>query len=113
MATFGAPFRATRMLIKCPTCRRPVSKKWLVLAMPWSTYTCPQCGSVSTGTLFRLLTVSASTLVLGYVLIGVIKGKIDAIFLPLPLLLTLAVIFLDFPGQMKSVKPASESTAGT
>jgi len=101
------------MLIKCPTCREPVSKKWLVLAMPWSTYTCPRCGSVSAGTLFRLLMVSICTLVLGYVLIGVIKAKIDPVHLPLPLLLTLAVLFLDFPWQIKNVKRASESIEGS
>jgi hypothetical protein len=100
------------MLIKCPTCRDAVSKKWLLLAMPSSTYTCPQCGSVSAGTLFRFLTVSVSTLVLGYVLIGVIKAKIDPIHLPLPFLLTLAVLFLDFPWQIKSVKRETESAEG-
>jgi hypothetical protein len=94
------------MLIRCPTCRNPIAKKWLVLAMPWSTYTCPQCGTVCAGTLFRLLIVSISTGVLGYLFIGVIKGKIDPIVLPLPLAVTLAVLFLDLPWQVKSVKPS-------
>ena len=100
------------MLIKCPTCRKPVSKKWLVLAMPWSTSTCPQCGSVFAGTFFRLLTLSISALVVGFILIGVIKSKIDFVHLPLPLLLTLAVLFLDFPWQIKCVKRSGESTEG-
>jgi asparagine N-glycosylation enzyme membrane subunit Stt3 len=98
------------MLIKCPTCREPVSKKWLALAMPWSKYTCGKCGSVCAGTFLRLLVVSISTGVLGYVLIGVIKGKIDPILLPLPLALTLAVLFLDLPLQIKRVNMPTEST---
>jgi hypothetical protein len=97
------------MLIRCPICRHPISKKWLVLAMPWSNYTRPQCGSVSAGTLFRLLIVSVSTGVLGYVLIGPLKGKIDPVFLPLPLVLALAVQFLDLPLQIKTVKKRTES----
>jgi hypothetical protein len=98
------------MLIKCPTCREPVSKKWLVLSMPWSTFSCPGCGSVCSGTLLRLVLVSISTLVLGYVLIGVIKGKIGLIFLPLPLALTLAVLFLEFPLQIKTVDDPIDSS---
>jgi hypothetical protein len=97
---YGTP----TMLIKCPKCREPIAKKWLVLAMPWSTYTCPQCASVYAGTLFRLLTVSISTGALGYVLIGSIKGTIDPLLLPIPLAVALAVLFLDIPCQIKTVK---------
>jgi hypothetical protein len=91
------------MLIKCTTCGERISMKWLTLGMPWSKYTCAQCRSVYAGTLLRLIMVSLCTGVLGYVLIGVVKGKIDFWFLPLPLALTLAVLYLDLPKQIKKV----------
>lgn len=78
-----------------------MSKQWLALAMPWSTYTCRGCGSVLAGTLLRLVVVSLCTGVLGYVLIAVIKGKINPAVIPLPLILTLGALFLDLPGQIK------------
>jgi hypothetical protein len=64
--------------------------KWLTLGMPWSKYTCVRCGSVYAGTLLRLIMVSLCTGILGYVLIGVVKGKIDVLLLALPLAITLA-----------------------
>jgi hypothetical protein len=80
--------------------------------MPWSKYTCVQCGSVYGGTLLRLFIVSISTGVLGYVLIGVIKGKIGIPLLPLPLGVTLAVLYLNFPGQVRRVdSPAQANDA--
>jgi hypothetical protein len=48
--------------------------------------------------------VSIATGVLGYVLIGVIKGKIDPVWLPIPLALTLAVLFLALPLQLKKIQ---------
>jgi hypothetical protein len=90
--------------ITCPTCREPVSKKWLLLAMPWSTHTCRRCGAVLAGTLLRLVAVSVCTGVLGYVLIAVIKGRLNPVVVPLPLILTLAVLFLGFPSQIKKIK---------
>jgi hypothetical protein len=98
------------MLIKCSNCGERISIGWLVLGMPWSKYTCTRCGSVLAGTLARLIAVSISTGILGYVLIGVIKGKIDVLLLPLPLLLALAVLFLDLPSQVKLVEEAGETS---
>lgn len=92
------------MWIRCPTCRDPISKRWLVLAMPWSSYTCKECGTVCAGTVIRFLLVTISIGVLGYVLIPAVKGKTDLLWIPLPLALTLAVLFLDFPGQIKRVE---------
>ena len=92
------------MWITCPICRKPVSKKWLLLGMPWSTHRCRRCGSVLAGTLLRLIVVSVCTGVLGYVLIAVIKGKLNPVVIPLPLILTLAVLFLRFPAQIKRVE---------
>ena len=100
------------MLIKCTTCGERISMKWLTLGMPWSKYTCVQCGSVYAGTLLRLSIISISTGVLGYVLIGVIKGKTGIPFLPLLLAVTLAVLYLNFPGQIKRVdSPAQANDA--
>jgi hypothetical protein len=90
--------------ITCLTCREPVSKKWLLLAMPWSTYTCRRCDAVLAGTLLRLVAVSLCTGILGYVLIAVSKGKLDPVVIPLPLILTLAVLFLGFPAQIKEIR---------
>lgn len=72
--------------------------------MPWSTHSCRRCGSVLAGTLLRLIVVSVCTGVLGYVLIAVIKGKLNPVVIPLPLILTLAVLFLRFPAQIKRVE---------
>jgi hypothetical protein len=58
---------------------------------------------VFAGTLVRLFAVSIATGVLGYVLIGVIKGKIGVLWLPLPVVLTLAVLFLALPLQIKEI----------
>ena len=93
------------MLIKCSTCSDRISLGWLFLGLPWSKYTCTRCGSIFAGTLLRLLMISISTGILGYLLFGAIKGKINMLFLPLPLALTLAILFLNFPMQIKQVKP--------
>jgi len=91
------------MLIKCSTCRERISLGWLFLGLPWSKYTCEKCGSVFAGTLFRLAMISISTGFLGYLLFGAIKGYVNPLLLPLPLVLTLVVLFLDLPMQVKKV----------
>jgi len=91
------------MLIKCLTCGERISPVWLVLGMPWSKHTCSSCGSVYAGTFLRMLLISVSTGILGFVLFGAIKGNANPLILPLPLALTLAVLFLDFPMQIKKV----------
>lgn len=83
--------------------------KWLTLAMPWGKYKCARCGAIIAGTLLRLILVSLCTGVLGYVLIGVVKGKIDFWLLPLPLAVTLAVLFLDLPKQIKRVSVPAQA----
>ena len=45
-----------------------------------------------------------STGILGYVLFGAIKGRVNPLWLPLPLALTLAVLFLDLPLQVKRIE---------
>ena len=100
------------MLIKCATCGKRISMKWLTLAMPWTKYTCEQCGLVYAGTLLRLLMISLSTGILGYVLIGVIKGKTGVLLLPLPLAVTLVVLYVNLPMQIKRVDvPAQTNKA--
>jgi len=86
--------------------------KWLTLAMPWAKYTCVQCGSVFAGTRLRLLMISVSTGILGYVLIRVIKGKADALLLPLPLAAALIILYVNLPMQIKRVDvPAQKNDA--
>jgi hypothetical protein len=51
---------------------------------------------------------------LGYVLFGAIKGRINILWLPLPLVLTLVILFLDLPMQIKKVdQPANRSETGS
>ena len=90
--------------ITCSSCGEPLALSWLVLGLPWSTYTCARCGAVFAGTSVRLILVSLATLVLGYVVIAVIKGKQGWILLPLPLAVTVAVLLLNFPFQIKQVR---------
>ena len=71
--------------------------------MPWSKFTCTGCGSVYAGTLLRLVLISLSTGITGFVLIAVIKGKMNPLFLPPPIALTLAALFLDLPFQVRRV----------
>jgi hypothetical protein len=97
------------MLIKCSTCGRRIPPGWLFLGLPWSKHRCAQCGTVFSGTILRFVLVSISTGLLGYVLFGVIKGKTDPLLLPLPLVLTLTVLFLNLPWQLKKVDAPSET----
>jgi DNA-directed RNA polymerase subunit RPC12/RpoP len=102
------------MVIKCSTCGERVSVGWLFLGLPWSKYTCVRCGSVVGGTLVRLVMISISTGLLGYVLFGAIKGRINILWLPLPLVLTLVILFLDLPMQIKKDdQPAKRSDTGS
>jgi len=92
------------MRITCSTCGKRISSKWLILGMPWSRYTCTGCDSVYAGTLLRLVLVSISTGLLGYLLIGVVKGKMNPLVLPVPLALTLIVLFLNLPRQVTRIE---------
>jgi hypothetical protein len=76
---------------------------WLFLGMPWSKHTCTQCGTVLAGTLLRLLLVSVSTGFLGYALFGAIKSNVSLLLLPPALVLTLVILFLDLPMQIRKV----------
>jgi hypothetical protein len=76
---------------------------WLFLGMPWSKYTCTQCGSVLAGTFLRLALISVSTGFLGYALFGAIKGNVNPLLLPPALALTLVILFLNLPMQIKKV----------
>ena len=51
-----------------------------------------------------MLAIGDSTGILGYVLFGAIKGRVNPLWLPLPLALTLAVLFLDLPMQVKRIE---------
>jgi len=92
------------MMIKCTTCGKPISKGWLFLGLPWSTYTCTQCGSVFAGTFLRMMSIAFASGILGYVSVGVIKGKMNPIYL-LPLgALTLILLFFNLPKQIKKIE---------
>jgi len=91
------------MQIKCSTCGMRISKAWLLLGLPWSTYTCSRCGSTFAGTLLRMLMISLGTLFLGYIVIGVVKGKTSPYILAPALALVLVLLFVDLPKQLKRV----------
>ncbi len=91
------------MLIKCLTCGARISPKWLLLAMPWSTYACSECGTVFGGTPFRTVLSSLAVGVVGYIVIAVIKGRMAPTTLILPVAVALAVLLLRLPGQIRKV----------
>jgi hypothetical protein len=91
------------MLIACLKCGTRVSTKWLLLGMPWSKYTCSQCGSVLAGTALRFVLTSLAVGVLGVVLISVVKGRMGPFALVLPLAVAAAVLLLRLPGQIRKV----------
>lgn len=98
--------------MKCSTCQTRFSADWLILALPWSKYTCKQCGSVFAGTILRTLLTSIVVGVLGYVLFPVLKGKTSPLFL-LPLLAVALVLFLgDLPLLVKRVDQAEQPKEG-
>ena len=98
------------MFIRCSTCGARVSKTWLFLGLPWSTYTCAQCGSVFSGTIVRFLMTSVAVGLLGYVLIRVLKGKMIPALLPLAIGLALVLLLVNLPGQIKKVGSVNRST---
>ena len=98
------------MLLKCSACGTRVAKTWLLLGLPWSKYTCDQCGSVFAGTIVRLLLTSIAVGVLGYALIRVLKGKTHPAVLVPVVGLTLILLLANLPGQIKRVDaPAGSS----
>jgi hypothetical protein len=97
------------MLLRCTTCGERVSARWLLLAMPWSKYTCGRCGAVFAGTFVRLAISSLAVFLLGYVVLGVIKrGTNPALLLP-ALALVLVVLTLDLPAQLKKLDAAESA----
>ena len=91
------------MLIACSICGTRVPIRWLLLGMPWSTYTCARCGSVFAGTALRFLLTSLAVGVLGIVVIRVVKGELDPLALILPVAAASAVLLLGLPGQIRRV----------
>jgi len=91
------------MLIKCSTCGKRIPKGWLFRGLPWSKYTCAQCGSVFSGTILRTLLISIASGLLCYILIGALKGKINPVLLIPALAGTLILLFFDLPKQIKRI----------
>ena len=98
-------------LLRCTVCGLRVSTRWLLLAMPWSKYTCRRCDSVFSGTAARTAVTSIVVFVLGYVLIQVLKGGMSVPVLVLALGLTAAAFLLDLPHQLKTVDGGGRSDA--
>ena len=91
------------MMISCSTCGARISTAWLFLGLPWSRYTCEQCGSVFAGTVLRFVLISIAVGVLGFVLIRVVKGWITPTALILPTGVALSLLLLRLPGQIRKV----------
>ena len=91
------------VFLVCPACGERIAKRWLFLALPWSTYTCARCDSVLAGTPLRLVLTSLAAGVVGYALIAVIKGRTGPVVLILPVVAALAIFVLRLPGQLKKV----------
>lgn len=89
------------MLIRCSTCGRRISPRWLFLGLPWSSYRCEGCGSVFEGTILRFALTSIAVGVLGILVISVIKGRATAVTLILPVIAVLALFLLPLPGQLR------------
>ena len=98
-------------LLKCNVCGLRVSTRWLLLALPWSNYTCARCGSVIAGTFVRSAVTSVVVFILGYVLLQVIKGRMSAVVLVPALGVTAAAFLLDLPHQLKTVDRGGRSDA--
>jgi len=92
------------VLAACPICGTRVSTKWLLLGLPWSTYTCARCGSVLAGTLLRFVLSSLSVGVVSVVLLAVIKGRVSPAALAAPVVVALALLLLRLPWQIRSAK---------
>lgn len=91
------------MVVRCSTCGTRISAAWLFLGLPWSKYTCEQCGSVFAGTILRFALTSIAVGVLGFVLIRVVKGWMTPTALLLPVGVALALLLLRLPGQIRKV----------
>jgi len=98
-------------LLRCNACGLRVSTRWLLLAMPWSNYTCSRCGSVFAGTFVRSAVTSVLVFILGYVLLQVIKGRMSAVVLVPALGVTAAAFLVDLPRQLRTVDRRGHSDA--
>ena len=97
--------------LSCTECGRRISLKWLLLAMPWSNYTCAHCSSVFAGTLLRTGVTSLTILILGYVLIQTLKGGMNPVLLVPAIGFTAAVFLLNLPHQLKTIHREERSDA--
>ena len=99
------------MLMKCSTCGSRISRTWLILGLPWSKYTCAQCGSVLAGTILRLVQNTIAVGVVGFFVMRVLKGRMSPLLL-LPMIAVALVLFLaNLPGQIRRVGKAAGSDA--
>jgi hypothetical protein len=73
-----------------------------VLAPPWGSHVCTECGATLSGTLLRTAVTTAVVFVLGILVIDVIKGRMSALILVPAVAVTLAVFLLDLPRQLKA-----------
>lgn len=89
--------------MRCSTCGTRVSNAWLFLGLPWSKYTCARCGSVFSGTVLRFVLTSTAVGLLGYVVMRVLKSKMNPALLPPVVALTLVLLLVNLPGQIKRV----------
>jgi len=91
------------IFIRCTNCGTRISKSWLLLGLPWSKYTCPQCYSVFAGTILRTIIIWIASTIVFYVLISVIKYGMNPLFLILAVILLFALLFFNFPKQIKKI----------
>jgi len=91
------------VILACLNCGTRISGKWLFLGLPWSTYTCPRCGSMFAGTLLRLVLTSLGVGVFGYVLIAVVKGRMCPGTLIVPGVIAFGLLTLKLPRQLREV----------
>jgi hypothetical protein len=94
------------MLVKCPVCGTRTPVGWLLFGFPGRKYTCTGCRSRIDGTVYRFVATSVAVGVAGYALFAVIGSNLNPLFLVLALVVTLALTFLDFPWQVKTVEKA-------
>jgi DNA-directed RNA polymerase subunit RPC12/RpoP len=97
------------VLIKCSTCGSRVSRRWLLLGLPWSKYRCVQCGSVFAATTLRFVLTSVAVGIVGYVLIRVVKGMMSPVLLIPAVGLTLLLLLVSSPWQIRKVGEAARS----
>ena len=96
--------------MKCSKCGARISRKWLILGLPWSRYTCAGCGSVFAGSILRFAVNSFVLGLLGFLLIRVVKGKTSPVFLIPVAVLALVVLLADLPGQIGEVRDKGEGS---